>query len=467
MNTSNDIYLTKRNGRIIYFYTLFWSLALLACVPIACIHSGEGINVFYDFYLILISPSNLITDYFNIGGLGSTFLNAALCGLACNLIVICSRAKAQARILAGYFLIIAHCFYGLNLLNMWPTFIGVYVYCKVSRQKFSENVHIAMFSTALAPFVSEFLFRYTVSEFVFGKPQLSAAGIILALVFGIASGFAVPALLPGTTKMHRGFNLYKAGLAIGIFGMLVFALMYQTFGIEVPEAVVRDNLIYNENGGDYALFVNVFFAFMFSASIIIGFLFNEKSFHSCRNLLKSTGHNVDFVENYGAAPSIINVGVVGLFIMLYFNIIFLLPMGLQFTGPTAGVIIAAVTFCASGQTPRNVWPIGLGYVLLSLIASGIAAICELEFQWAVATQGYINSFAFATGLCPFAGKYGWKMGVAAGMINAAICTSTSALHGGFVLYNGGLTAGITAIILLSLLDFYHAKIKHTEKEASL
>lgn len=35
-----------------------------------------------------------------------------------------------------------------------------------------------------------------------------------------------------------------------------------------------------------------------------------------------------------------------------------------------------------------------------------------------------------------------------------MCTATSAVHGGFVLYNGGFTAGITVLILLPILEHY-------------
>ena len=37
---------------------------------------------------------------------------------------------------------------------------------------------------------------------------------------------------------------------------------------------------------------------------------------------------------------------------------------------------------------------------------------------------------------------------------ASICTATSVLHGGFVLYNGGFTAGITILIVLPILEHY-------------
>ena len=54
-------------------------------------------------------------------------------------------------------------------------------------------------------------------------------------------------------------------------------------------------------------------------------------------------------------------------------------------------------------------------------------------------------------------KYGWKVGMLAGFLSAVICTSTLAMHGGFVLYNGGLTAGLTALVLIPILDFYKVK----------
>ena len=74
--------------------------------------------------------------------------------------------------------------------------------------------------------------------------------------------------------------------------------------------------------------------------------------------------------------------------------------------------------------------------------------------WTISNQSYINSVAFATGLCPIVGRYGSLAGIAAGMLCAALCTSTSALHGGLMLYNGGFTAGIAALILIPVLEHY-------------
>jgi hypothetical protein len=129
-----------------------------------------------------------------------------------------------------------------------------------------------------------------------------------------------------------------------------------------------------------------------------------------------------------------------------------------------GVTFAALTFSADGQHPKNVAPIAGGYVLLFLLVCGICAIFGNDIPWTLSTQAYINGLAFATGLCPIAGKYGWKYGILAGLVSAIICNSTAAMHGGFVLYNGGFNAGLTALILIPILDFYHIEPRYSDDE---
>ena len=107
-----------------------------------------------------------------------------------------------------------------------------------------------------------------------------------------------------------------------------------------------------------------------------------------------------------------------------------------------------------GQHPGNVWPIFLGYPLLYLARDVFTLLVAGETTWTISTQAYINSIAFATGLCPIVGRYGKRAGLAAGVLCASMCTATSAMHGGLMLYNGGFTAGITALILLPILEHY-------------
>ena len=181
---------------------------------------------------------------------------------------------------------------------------------------------------------------------------------------------------------------------------------------------------------------------------------NGKSFQGYRMLLRSSGHRVSFFDQYGAPKVFINLGFYGLMMLTYYVLVINLTEGAGFTGPTTGIILASITFVSQGQHPKNVWPVLLGFLILFLGVSASKVLFGFDIHWTLSTQAYMNGAAFATGLCPITGRYGKRFGVIAGIMCAIMCTSTSALHGGFVLYNGGLTSGITALILVPFLEYY-------------
>ena len=437
--------------RLCFFFTF--------CFFIASIVAGFYLNnmdkLFDDFIRILLHPSPLVTDYYNLGSLNAAFFNAGMCGLGVCLLMLLPNSHATVNSLAGYFLVVAHCFYGLNFLTMWPPILGIFVFCKVFRVSFRDNLDMAMFSTAFGPFVSEFIFRYHIAKFyVFEEVHVSVLGFIYMVIFCLFLGFAIPAMLPGALKLHRGYNLYNGGLAFGLLGLFIYAFMYKTMGVETYTNYKRVNKIYYAHDYSYHEFVVIFFLIVFVTLLLYGWYLNGKSFKGYGSLMKCTGHNANFFNRYGAALSFINIGVYGLMILTYFVLVVTFTDGAGFTGATTGVILAGITFSAKGQHPKNVWPVLLGYVVLSVFVTLISTIAGYPVPWTLSTQGYMNGAAFATGLCPIAGRYGWKIGVAAGVMCAIMCTSTSAMHGGLVLYNGGLTSGITALILIPCLDYY-------------
>lgn len=452
-----------KNEHIILGYALFISLFFLAATPIAVFYTKEW-DFFANLLQILFSPSRLVTDYFALGGLGSTLFNAAICGLLTNLIIYVCNVHANATTFAGYMLVIAHGFYGLNFINMWPPFIGVLLYCIIMRKKISENIHVAFFATALAPFVSELLFRYTITDFNLASPKTTWVGIVLAIVCGIAIGFAVMPLLPPTTTIHRGYSLYKAGLAIGILGIFIYAFMYSALGKATPADTVIINPAYFALPYAYRGFMNVFFIALFVITFFWGFFINHRKIKDYGKLLRCTGYGTDFTDKFGMPLCMINIAVYGLCIIAYLNLVFvlheffpILPAGVGFTGPTVGVVFAALTFASDGQHIRNVFPIVIGYALLFAVVVTICLIAGGSIPWTLSTQAYINGLAFATGLCPIAGKYGIRYGILAGLLSAIICAITADMHGGFVLYNGGFTAGLAALVLIPMLDFYKVK----------
>ena len=454
--------------RFIRTYALFISLFLLAAVPVAVIYTKEW-NFFENLWIILSSPCRLITDYFALGGLGSALFNVAVCGLIINVIIYVSKVHANATTFAGYMLVVAHCFFGLNFINMWPPFFGVLLYCIVMKKKISENIHVAFFATALAPFISELLFRFPIGSFNPEVSTVSWVGLIIAIICGIAVGFVVLPLLPGTTAMHRGYSLYKAGLTIGLMGIFIYAFMYKTLGIALPIETQIENAEYFALPYAYRGFMNIFFIVFFAINFAVGFFMNRRSMREYKNLLKCTGYGIDFVDKFGMPVCLINIAIYGMCIIGYLNLVFILPeifpqlpAGVGFTGPTVGIVFAALTFAIDGQHIKNVFPIVVGYIILFAIVIAISLVGNNAIPWTLSTQTYINGLAFATGLCPIAGKYGFKYGVIAGFLSAVICSVTASMHGGFVLYNSGFTAGLSALIIVPLLDFYKVKPKRED-----
>ncbi len=442
------------NSTIINGIALGFSVSFLISSLVAAIYTGELGSILHGWYLIMTSPSPLVTDYLEIGGLPSAMLNAGACGMACWLFMVGLKGDSRPSTLAGYFLVVAHCFYGLNFLTMWPCFLAPFLYLRLKKLNFKNNLHVCMFTTSFSPFIGELLFRYTQDTFVFGHPTLTVSGVLLTIAFSIMLGFIVPAILPGAHAWHKGYNLYNGGLAFGVFGFFLFNLFYNTMGIDPSSKLTRFNPVYEQFGRSFQLYANCFFLLVFLTCILTGFFLNGKSFHGYEELTRDTGHQSDFASQYGMPLCLINIGTVGIFFLFYLDIIMVYTEGAGFTGATIGVILAALTFTCMGQHPKNIWPILAGYQLLYLFTLTICYLNDREISWTITTQGYINGVAFATGLCPISGRYGRRAGIAAGFMCASMCTATSSLHGGLVLYNGGFTAGITALILLPILEHY-------------
>ena len=445
----------KSNSYYIKAICLLFSVAFLIATPIGMMYIDCLDDFFRGLFNILTLPAPLVTDYFQLGNLPAAFFNAAVCGLSVTGLMIALDCDCQPSFLAGYFLVVAHCFYGLNFLNMWAPILGILFFCHMMKLSFRDNLDMAMFSTAFGPFITEFLFRYHINDsYIFEQTQISWLGFFYVIVFSVFLGFAIPAMLPGALRLHKGYNLFNGGLAFGLLGLFLYAYMYKTFNVEAPTPFTHENMTYSAHGKSYQLFVVTFFLIVFLLLLITGWYLNGKTFKGYGELMKSSGHRANFFEEYGAPMVFINLGVYGLMILGYFFLVINLFEGAGFTGPTTGIILAAITFVSQGQHPKNVWPVLSGFVILFLFVSASKLAFGFDIHWTLSTQAYMNGAAFATGLCPITGHYGKRFGMIAGFMCAVMCTSTSAIHGGFVLYNGGLTSGITALILIPLLEYY-------------
>ena len=387
---------------------------------------------------IISKPSMLTKDYFflEIGSISGAMFNVFLVGAVCCGMMWLKGATAAGGTVAGYFLTVGFSFFGINILNIWPFIIGTLVYSAIKQQPFSKNINFAMFSTALAPLASEVMFRYPGTE----AHGITFAGIMLAIAIGLVVGLAMPALCAHAQSFHKGYDLYNAGPAAGFLCFVIFCIMYKAIGVEAPAIAAT-------LGAGNAVFCNIFAIACFVLCLVFGLIING-GFKGYGELLLDPGHKVDFASKHGIGATLINMGVYGLFIMAYYNIV-----GATFTGPTFGVVWCMLAFCAAGSTPLNVLPIMIGYFIASLFGAS-----------AINAQAIVVGLCFASGLAPVSGHYGPIAGIIAGILHYCVVTSVPAIHGGFNLYNGGFASGLVAFVLVPVLESFFKTIQ-ARKEA--
>ncbi len=414
--------------KLFFLVTSLVFLAAAFCMP-------DRASMFQGFLDILVSPCKVTTNYFSIGGFAGTFLNAGLVGLAMVAVFHFTGAKVNNGSTLAFLLTLGFCTWGINLLNMWFTVLGVVVYTLVKREKLGANANAMFFSTGIAPIISELLLRYPGAE----NPGFSLVGFVLALVVGVAIGFFLPAGLAHSPNVHKGFDLYSAAVPIGMTAFLLNAVFYKAPGVALPGT-----------SGDMAVasapIVNIFCMVFFGICVVLALLMGctPKDYWI---LLKDPDQVTSFSSRYGNHVMLMNVGIYGLFILGYYNLI-----GAPFNGVTFGIIFCMLACCNSGFHPGNVWPIMAGYILASFLFGWIAKLTGGDFTLAINAQAIVIGLCYANGLSPIADKYGWAYGLVAAVLHYCMVTIVPSLHGGFCLYNGGFTAALVCLILVPELE---------------
>ena len=416
---------------------------LTACFLIAAVIMPDRSTMFTGLWKILSQPSKVSTNYFAVGGYAATFLNMGLVALISLLLfVVCKGTPNNVSTLA-FILTLGFGSWGINILNIWPTILGVVIYALVKKEKLGGLVNAMLFSTGIAPIITDLLIRYPHAEVV----GFNLAGLGIALFVGICIGFFLPAGLAHSPAVHKGFDLYSAALPIGMTAFFLNATLYKTLGVALPAAPAAETLQVASQ-----MTVNIFCCVVFGLCILFAFLLGCKPKDYWR-LLSDPALVNNFSSTYGNATFLMNLGVYGLFILGYYNLI-----GATFNGVTFGVIFCMLACCNSGSHPGNVWPIMLGYVVASTVFGWLSPLVGGNFTLPVNAQAIVVGLCYANGLSPIADKYGWKYGFVAAIMHYLLVTSVPNLHGGFCLYNGGFTAALICIILVPELErFFKTK----------
>ena len=408
-------------------------------------------QMFTGLWQILSQPSKVSTNYFAVGGYAATFLNMGLVALiSLGLFVVCKGTPNNVSTLA-FILTLGFGSWGINILNIWPTILGVVIYGMIKKEKMGSLVNAMLFSTGIAPLITDLLIRYPHAEVVgFNLP-----GLLVALLVGFIIGFFLPAGLAHSPKVHKGFDLYSAALPIGMTAFFLQATLFKTMGVALPAAPSADTLQVAS-----PLIVNIFCCTVFGLCIVFAFLLGCKP-KDYWTLLSDPATVNNFSSTYGNATFLMNVGVYGLFILGYYNLV-----GATFNGVTFGIIFCMLACCNSGSHPGNVWPIMLGYVVSSFVFGWLSQLAGGTFTGAVNAQAICVGLCYANGLSPIADKYGWRYGFIASVMHYLLVTSVPTLHGGYCLYNGGFTAALICLILVPELERFF-KTKDERKEARL
>ena len=422
-------------------FFLFFSCSFL----IAAVCMPDRAQMFTGLAKIISQPSKGSTNCFSIGGYAATFLNMGLIGLICTALYCIPGQKSDSAATLVTILTTGFGAWGINIVNMWPTILGVVLHAVLRREKIGDHTNQMLFSTGLAPFISELMVRYPNADVT----GFSIHGILLALGIGLVVGFFLPAGLTNSPIVHKGFDLYSAALPVGMTAFLMQGVLYKAMGVEIPEAV-------SDLSVASPVIANTFCVILFSSLIVIAFFMGCGPKEYWR-LLTNPERVVNFADTYGNATMLMNVGMYGLFILAYYDLI-----GAEFNGVTFGVIFCMLATCNAGSHPGNVWAIMLGYGLASKLFQALAMISGGAFGQYLDSQAIIVGLCYANGLSPIADKYGWRYAVVAAMMHYCMVTTVPELHGAMCLYNGGFTAALVCLLMVPGLE-RHFKTKEQRR----
>ena len=377
--------------------------------------------VLKGFKDILLSPTVLLTDFIEVGGLGVAFIHSAIIGFLMLLLFQYYKLRINGLIIAAFFTVIGFSFFGKNLINIPPIFLGGIAYSRYQKISFRNVVLVIMFGTALSPIVSELMFSGIISE----KYNIPA-GIII----GVFIGFIVVPLSSHMLRFHDGFNLYNIGFTAGIIGTVITSLL-RNMKVEIQSAYI----LYEKQ--IYSLWIMMLVGFILL--ILIGIYIKYNALSEYPKILRHKGRTItDFTSLDGYGLTFINMGIMG---MLSLGLV--LVLGGVLNGPVLAGILTIVGFSAFGKHPKNAAPIVVGVIIAAVV-----------FKADLSTTSVIIAVLFSTTIAPIAGTFGPFIGIIAGMLHFILVTKVGDIHGGMNLYNNGFSGGIVAGFLVPIVDAF-------------
>lgn len=404
---------------LIFIFTVLFILPFIYESPMA---------IYYGYIRILKSPSVLVSDYLRIGGIGATMFNVATVLLFNVVLVKKLKFRLTGPIFAGILTIAGFSFFGKNIFNTLPIYLGIYLYARTQRIEFRSFIIVVLFSTGISPLVS---------FMIFGTNWPLYIGIPVGFISGLIAGFILPAFAQHTIRFHRGYNLYNVGFALGVLSM-VFAVILRSFGIDYSVGGPTSEIYHVE-----MIILSIGLSLCF---LVAAFIMDKRVLTKYPSLIKNNGRLVsDFISEYGKPVTFLNIAIMG-----FVSVGVLLILDLKINGPVMSGILTVMGFAAFGKHPRNAIPVMFGAWLAVMITN-----------YTFDSVGMVIAILFVTAVSPIAGRYGPIAGIVAGFLHIIITPFAYSFQGGFDLYNNGLAAGFVAAIMIPFLE---AVIKTDNKE---
>ncbi len=395
-------------------------IALLLVTGLVVDGPGRALGGFLE---LQIHPARLIHDFIEIRGIGATLINGAVVGLIGLVLVLLNKVSISGPTYAAIFTLIGFGFFGKTPFNILPIFLGTYLSAKYVGKRFREYILIALFGSALGPLVSTLAFEL-------GLPY--AAALALALAGGVGTGFLLPALAVSMLHLHQGYNLYNIGLTCGFFGLFAASLLRA--GGHTFQAALSWY-------GDFSAVLGLLVPVLAALLILTGLLLEKKS--ALKQFFAIQKHPgrlpSDFMDLESIGGALINSGAIGLIFSAYIFII-----GADFNGPVIGGLFTIMGFAAFGTHVKNSWPVAAGVISSTLI-----------FGMSLTAPGPVLALIFGTTLAPIAGQFGPLLGFIAGFLHLVMVSFTGSWHGAMNLYNNGFAGGLTATLLIAVLQWYN------------
>ena len=420
-------------------FTRRQKFCILALIPIYFIIVGLFVQplpeIIPGLLAIIKEPDFLITDYFIIGGIGASLINAGLLTLVCISIIYHLNMEMDGHTITSCCLMFGFSLFGKNLINIWTILIGVYLYSRYHKMPLSKYIYVGFYGTSLSPIITQIMYITDLSYL---------ERLVISILVGIAIGFVLPPLSTHVHYAHKGYSLYNVGFASGIIATVVVSLM-KSFGVTTESRLLWST----GNNIMFLMILGIFFFVMAVGARIVG---GGEIHESYRQILRSSGiSGTDYLRDAGGAATAYNMAINGMFATL-----FVILVHGDLNGPTIGGIFTIVGFSSTGKHIRNIAPIMLGVLLASITKT-----------WEIYQPSPMLALLFSTTLAPVSGEFGAVVGLLAGFLHSSVALNVGIVYGGMNLYNNGFAGGIVAIFMVPVIHSIEDRRARAKGEISL